>query len=41
MKTKESTRNQGERAAPAPPAASFKAGSGAKIKKALGVGVIP
>ena len=33
--------NPGERAAPTPPVASFEAGSGAKRKKALGVGVSP
>jgi hypothetical protein len=41
MKTKDTIHNPGERAAAPPPVASFRAGSGAKEKKALGVGVIP
>ncbi len=42
MKTKERHGNPGERAAPTPcPMASFEAGSGARIKRALGVGVTP
>ena len=36
MKTKETTRNPGEQAAPTRPVASFEAGSGAKIKKGPG-----
>ena len=36
MKTKETTHNPGERAAPTPPVASFKAGSGARNKKGPG-----
>jgi len=39
MKTKATTHN-GERAAPVTPVASFRAGSGAEIKKALGVAVM-
>ena len=36
MKTKKRHTNPGERAAPTPPVASFKAGSGAKNKKGPG-----
>ena len=41
MKTKGSALTPGERAAPTRPMAFFEAGSGAEIKKALGVGVTP
>ena len=41
MKTKETTHDPSEWAAPTPPVASFKAEAAQKEKKALGVGVIP